>query len=751
MGNTILKKINIFRRKFPTHLQFDQTDCGATCVKIILDYHGIKVPSSYIKEICFTDLQGANILDVSNALKHFNFEVVTTKIDVDSLVENGKTLPAVLLFDNNHYVVLYKITKKGFHVSDPEFGKYVIDRKLFLKRWLSDDRKKGVIVFSAPGKGFTMSGRSYSEPDLKKVFYDQYIKSNAKTFVYIVLISALLALANLAFPVLTKKIVDEAIPHSDYGLLAIIVLAQITIILAGNISGFINDRIFIKVTSSLNIAALSKFLYKLSRIPFKFFELKNVSDIVQRVGDHIRIEAFVTNNVSATIYSVISVVAFSALLLQYNGIIFLVFLFSLFMSFLWTVSFSGKRNLVEYKRFSSYKSGMGSSFEIVQGMVELKLNNAEDYRIREWQNKQKNIYQTKEESLILESKIAIGNLLIAQLKNAFITFACAYLVINKSLTLGEMLSISYIIGVLNAPLGTFLGFMKKWNETKFSFSRIHEVNEMPEEDGIGTVRQINDFQSICFQNVCFKYNPNAETNILEGGGMTIKKGQKIAFVGKSGSGKTTLMKLLLKFYAPTRGSVFVDGVDLRDIQAKKWRNLCGVVMQDGYLFTGSVLDNIILDKTDIDMGRLDLVCKLANIKEYIESLPKKYDTIIGQNGKGMSGGQRQRILIARALYKNPEILIFDEATSALDTHNEAVIMENIYNRFENKTMIVIAHRLSTIKNVDVIYVFNEGRMVESGNHQELLAKKNEYYRLVKNQLESLAYDRKPRISRPSGV
>jgi len=737
MGNTILKKTNIFRRKFPTHLQFDQTDCGATCVKIILDYHGIKVPLSHIKEICFTDLQGANILDVSNALKHFNFEVVTVKIYVDSLVENKDALPAILLFDNNHYVVLYKITKKGFHVSDPEFGKYVIDCKLFLKRWLPEDGKKGVVIFSVPNQERGTSGPSYPEPNLKRVFYDQYIKTNIKTFVYIVFISTLLAFANLAFPLLTKKIVDDAIPYSDYGLLAFIVLSQITIILAGNVFSFVNEKIFIKVTSNLNITALSKFLYKLSRIPFKFFELKNVSDIVQRVGDHIRIESFVTNNVSSTIYSVISVVAFSVLLLQYNGLIFFVFLCSLFMSFLWTVSFSGKRNLVEYKRFSSYKSGMGSSFEIVQGMVELKLNNAEDYRIREWQNKQKNIYQTKEESLILESKIAVGNTLITQLKNAVVTFISAYLVINKSLTLGEMLSVSYIIGTLNSPLGTFLVFVKKWNETKFSFSRIHEVNEMSEEDGIRTVRQINGFQNISFQSVYFKYNPNAEANILENVFIDIKKGQKIAFVGKSGSGKTTLMKLLLKFYDPTSGSAFVDGVDLRDIKAKKWRNLCGAVMQDGYLFTGSVLDNIILDKTNVDKKRLDLVCKLANIKEYIESLPKKYDTVVGQNGKGMSGGQKQRVLIARALYKNPEILIFDEATSALDTHNEAVIMRNIYNNFENKTLIIIAHRLSTIKNVDVIYVFNDGRIVERGNHQDLLAKKREYYQLVKNQLESL--------------
>lgn len=733
MGNTTLKKIKFFRKKFPTHLQFDQTDCGATCVKIILDYYNLNISSSYIKEICFTNIQGSNILDVSNALKHFNFEVTITRIDENTLINHG-TLPAVLLFDDNHYVVLYKISKKGFYISDPEFGKYKLSRELFLKRWKRDGEEKGISVFTHPKQGEQSYNIISNEVDIKKSFFNQYIKGNIKVFIIILLISALLALSNLAFPILTKKIVDEAIPYNNYSLVAGIVIAQIIIILAGNIFSFINERLFIRVTSRLNVGALSKFLYKLSKIPFKFFELKNVSDIIQRVGDHTRIESFVTNNISSTIHSIISVIAFSILLLQYSSTIFFIFFLSLILSFLWTVSFTYKRNLMEYKRFSSYKSGMGSSFEIVQGMVELKLNNAEDYRIQEWQNKQKNIYQTKEESLILENKISIGNSLISQIKSAIITFICAYLVMSKSLTLGEMLSISYIIGVLNSPLSTFLEFMKKWNETKFSFSRINEVNEMSEEDNKAS-KSIIGFQAIVVKDVNFRYNETSENNILKEVCINIKKGQKIAFVGKSGSGKTTMMKLLLKFYTPTNGNITIDGVDFESIIAKEWRKLCGVVMQDGYIFTDSILDNIILDKSLVNYERLEEVCEMANIKEHIDSLPKKYSTILGQNGKGMSGGQIQRILIARALYQNPEILIFDEATSALDTFNEALIMSNIYNHSENKTMIVIAHRLSTIRNVDLIYVFANGEIVEQGNHQELVAKKNEYFNLVKNQLE----------------
>lgn len=732
MGNTILKKIKFFFKKFPTHLQFDQTDCGATCVKIILDYYNFKISTSYIKEVCFTNIQGTNILDVSNALRHFNFEVKTYKIDETSLVSHG-ILPAILLFGENHYVVLYKITKKGFYISDPEFGKYVLNRELFLKRWIVNGENKGVSVFSSPMDLDSNYNTISNEVSLRKTFFNQYIKGNIKVFILILIISSILALSNLAFPFLTKKIVDEAIPYNNYSLVASIVIAQIIIIIAGNIFSFINEKLFVSVTSKLNIVALSKFLYKLSKIPFKFFELKNVSDIIQRVGDHTRIESFVTNNISSTIYSIISIVAFSILLVQYSLTIFLIFFLSLIFSFLWTNSFTFKRNLMEYKRFSSYKMGMGSSFEIVQGMVELKLSNAEDYRIQEWKNKQKNIYQTKEESLILENKISIGNILISQIKNAIITFMCAYLVMNKSLTLGEMLSISYIIGMLNSPLSAFLEFIKKWNETKFSFSRINEVIEMTEEDSRASLI-IKDFSELVIKDLSFKYNETSENDILKKVSINIKKGQKIAFVGKSGSGKTTMMKLLLKFYNPINGEITVNGIDFENIIVKEWRKLCGVVMQGGYIFTGSILDNIILNKFFVNYERLDEVCEIANIKEHIDSLPKKYSTIIGQDGRGMSGGQIQRILIARALYQNPDILIFDEATSALDTFNETLIMDNIYKHSKNKTLIVIAHRLSTIRNVDFIYVFANGEIVEEGNHQDLVAKKSEYYNLIRNQL-----------------
>ncbi len=721
------------KKRFPSHLQFDETDCGVTCIKIILDYYNLDIPLSLIKEKCFTDLQGANILEISNTLKYFNFETVVVKASIEQLKESP--LPAILLFENNHYVVLYKITKKGFYISDPEFGKYILDNKLFAKRWIeANQKKRGVGIFFEPKKNFNKSNtKEKNNSKLKKIFYKQYIKGNLKSFFIILFISALLALSNLAFPILTKKIVDEAIPYSNYSLIGMILIIQVTIILFGNFFNFINDKLFVRITSKLNIDTLSHFLEKLSKIPFKFFELRNVSDIIQRIGDHSRIEGFITDNISTTVYSIISVFSFLILLIQYNIFVFLIFIFSFIFSFFWTFSFNSKRNLIEYKRFSSYKSGMGSSFEIVQGMVELKLNNAEDYRIQEWRKKQKKIYSIKEESLILENKINIGNILISQLKNATVTFICAYLVIQKSLTLGEMLSISYIIGALNSPLTAFLTFIKKWNETKFSFARINDINEMSEEDRYDS-KEIKQFKKISVNGIDFKYNENSNDNILENIVLEIKRGQKIAFVGQSGSGKTTLMKVLLKFYNPLKGSINIDNLDLKEINAKNWRKLCGVVMQDGYIFSGSILDNIILDKTEINYEWLKYVCELANIRDYIENLPKKYDTILGQNGQGMSGGQIQRILIARALYKDPKILIFDEATSSLDTYNENTIMNNIYTKLKDKTMIVIAHRLSTIRDVDIIYVFSNGKIVEYGTHKELVDIKKTYYNLVKKQL-----------------
>lgn len=714
-------------KKFPIHIQFDENDCGATCVKIILDYYGKEISLPMLKEKCFADLQGININDLSNTLNEFQFETLIAKLPIEELKKCP--LPAIVLLDKGHFVVLYKIKKNKFYVSDPLFGLYAMNEKMFSERW-SNYEEEGYVLLLEPTNDFVKSKNDVFS--LPKLFYKRYISTNVFSFFKVLLIVVLLALSNLTFPIFTEKIVDKAIPTSNYTLIITILVAQIVIFVSGNLFNYINQKIFIKISSVISIDSISEFLNKLSKIPFKFFESKNISDIIQRIGDHTRIEQFITENLSSFIYSIITVVAFVFLLLKYNYMIFFIFLMSVFFSFLWTLYYNHQRNLIEYKRFVSYKDGMGATLDIVQGMIELKLNSADEYRIKDWKNKQKKIYSIKEEALSLENKINLGNLLISQIKSAIITFSCAFLVINKKISIGEMLSISYIIGVLDSPINNFLDFIKKWTETKFSFIRINEVNDMNEEDSEKS-KIISSFNNLSIKNMCFKYNKNQKENTLSNINLEIKKGEKVAFVGLSGSGKTTLMKLLLKFHTPNKGGVYINNIELNKIKSKSWREKCGVVLQNGYIFQDTILNNIVLDKTTYCQERLKEVCRLANVDSFVENLPKKYETIIGYNGKGLSGGQMQRILIARALYKNPDVLIFDEATSSLDTYNENIIMNNIYD-LDDKTMIIIAHRLSTITNADTIYVFVNGNIVEKGTHKELIALQGNYYELVENQI-----------------
>lgn len=737
MANIISQITNkIFGKRFPNHLQFDKTDCGPSCIKIILKYFKLDVSMAYIKEKCFVDLQGANIVEISKGLQHFGLETAIVKSDIEQIAF-PEILPAILLFDNKHYVVLYKRSKKGFHISDPEFGKYILPVDIFCERWIIENHKGVAILIDKPIENLQIAPE-FAEPKVIPLFYSKYIKQNLRPLLAVFVISILAALGNLLFPILTQKIVDEAVPKKNYNLVIFIVTSQISIILASTVFNFIKEKIFIKLISKLSISNLSSFLRKLSNIPFRFFELKNISDLIQRLADHSRIDNFVTTNVSSTIYAIINVVGFSYLLLKYNGSLLLVLFVSYLISFIWTLAFTNKRNLIEYKRFSSYKEGMNSSYEIVQGMVELKLNSAEDYRIREWKVRQGNIFKIQEEALLLETKINVGNILISQLKNAIITLLCAFLVMNNKMTLGEMLGISFIIGALSSPLNTFLEFIKKWNDTKYSFSRINEINQMRDEVSIevDSNLDVRNFKTITFSKVNFKYVDSSMEYILKDVNLEIKRGEKVAFVGASGGGKSTSMKLLLKLYNPSNGDILVDQKKLKGIYSKNWRENYGVVMQDGYIFNGSILENIILDKDKLDRKKLDFVCEIACIRSYIDSLPQGYDYILGNRGRGLSGGQLQRILIARALYKDAPILVFDEATSSLDTLNEAKIMDNIFKHYDDKTIVIIAHRLSTIKNVDNIYVFDKGRIVEKGSHKQLLANQNYYYNLVKSQLES---------------
>ncbi|MCR8559310.1 peptidase domain-containing ABC transporter [Mucilaginibacter sp. BJC16-A38] len=736
--------------KFKRFHQFDGMDCGATCLKMVANFYGANYDVAYLRDLVDTSRQGASIAGICNAANAIKLKTLVSTGTVETLV-NEHLLPAILYWNPDHYVVLYKIkstVKKGkvvneFFIADPAFAKFKCTEQEFHKRWVSANAdSKGIIVFFEPEEDFgdTFKGyrRDYVAP--AKHFYWQYFDFHKKSFLTIVAITVLSSLLNLSFPILTQKIVDFGIPKKDLSFISLILTFQIVAFLGSSVLEFIKSKLLFTVTTRLNIDILTKFLLKLTKLSIRYFDNKMVSDITQRIADHTRIERFLTGNIISTLFSIFNFSLFAVLILKYDYKIFLIFLAVTAFSMIWMATFVGKRKAIEYKRFEAYKNSSNSVYEVVYGMKELKLNNAQVAKVEDWRKDQNVIHDITKTSLLLEQKQTIGNVLINQVRSAVITFYCAYLVINHQISLGEMISISYMLGQLASPFTQFFEFVRGWNEAIFSFERINEVNERKDEDQENLpkdsiLRPISNFQCIQIDNMSFSYDRLTPKYVLQDVNITITKGQKVAFVGNSGSGKTTLLKMLLKFYTPVFGDILIDDHPLSEVIADDWRNLCGAVLQDGYIFSSSILKNIALNSKELDLKRVKEACRLANIDSFIETLPKKYETTIGGSGTGLSGGQSQRILIARALYKNPQILFFDEATSSLDTENERIIMNNITELYKDKTLVVIAHRLSTVKNADVIYVFDNGRIVEAGNHEQLLEKKGHYLRLVSNQLE----------------
>jgi len=375
--------------------------------------------------------------------------------------------------------------------------------------------------------------------------------------------------------------------------------------------------------------------------------------------------------------------------------------------------------------------------QLITGMQEIKLNNCEKQKRWSWERIQANLFRISIKGLALSQYQQAGSVFINQTKNILITFIAAKAVVEGSMTLGMMLAVQYIIGQLNSPLDQLITFIHSTQDAKISLERLGEIHtkedeESPDESKISI---LPENRSIHVVNLSFQYEGPHSEYVLKDMDLDIPQSKVTAVVGVSGSGKTTLVKLLLGFYPPTKGEIKIGDIYLSNFSGRMWRQRAGVVMQDGFIFSDSIANNVAVSDEVIDKKKLLHAVKVANIQEYIESLPLGYNTKIGMEGHGLSQGQKQRILIARAVYSDPDYIFFDEATNALDANNERIIMENLEDFYKGRTVVVVAHRLSTVKNADQIVVIDKGRIVEKGTHSELTKLKGAYYHLVKNQLE----------------
>ena len=727
---------------FKCIIQSDSMMCGITCLQMVCKHFGREVSLRTLSKLCVATSEGVSMLGVNEAANKLGLRTMCARTDFDTL--SKATLPCVLHWNQNHFVVLYKVRKgRIFYVADPGKGLVKYNLEEFGKHWVStasQGEEKGIAMFLEPTLEFYSHKVDNEEEDGSPrsfQFLFGYIKQYRKYFGQIVLGLLVGSLLQLILPFLTQSIVDVGIKNQNIGFIWLILLGQLMLTISRTAIDFIRRWLLLHISLRINISLVSDFFIKLLKLPMSFFDTKLMGDLMQRMGDHSRVNTFLTQQTLSIVFSLFTFVVFSIVLLSYNWLIFAIFMLGSLLYGGWLALFLRRRKVLDYELFEQQAINNNKTYEFITSMQEIKLQDCEQRRRWEWEDVQADLFNVQMKSLKLQQTQEAGSIFINELKNIVITVVAATAVIHGQLTLGMMLAVQYIIGQLNSPVEQLMSFFYSVQDVKISLERINEIHRMDDENGKqGLETSVTDeTKGIDMENINFKYDPHALKTIIDDVSLTIPKGKVTAIVGASGSGKTTLIKLMLGYYPVLGGQINIGGTDVNTLNKKWWRRQCGVVMQDGVIFSESIARNIAVDDKEIDKQRLQTAAEIACIHDYVMGLPLKYNTKIGRDGVGLSQGQKQRILIARAVYKNPNYIFLDEATNSLDANNERMIVEYLDEFYKGKTVVIVAHRLSTVKNAEQIVVLDKGKVVEIGNHEELTAKRGAYYNLVKNQLE----------------
>jgi ATP-binding cassette subfamily B protein len=726
--------------QFPFYKQHDAMDCGPTCLRMVAKFHGKSYSLSYLRDKCFLTREGVSLLGISDAAESLGMRTLSARISFEQLKEEVP-LPSIVHWRQRHFIVVYRIKRGTVYVADPAHGLVAYSESDFLDGWISsrdNGSSQGVALMLEPTPEF--DEREETETYQARTglrFFAGYLKPHKKLFIQVFLSLLAGSLFGLILPFLTQSIVDFGINTSNVGFIYAILLGQLMLFVGRTTVEFIRGWIFLYIGTRMNISIISDFLAKIMKLPMPFFETKKIGDLLQRIGDNQRVQNFLTSTSINTLFSLFNLVIFGFVLALYSSGIFLIFLAGSVAASIWIIVFMKRRRELDFKRFDRMSENQSRMIQLITGMQEIKLTGSEKQKRWEWERIQARLFKVSIASLSLNQLQDGGNLFLNELKNIFISFLAATEVVEGRMTLGMMLAVQYIIGQLNSPINQLIGFAQAAQDAKISLERMGEIhnqkNEENEENETAVV--LPKANTLRLSDVRFRYEGPNSPYVLDDISFEIPEGKVTAIVGTSGSGKTTLLKLLLKFYPVNEGDIRLGDLRLDVIQTSRWRQKCGVVMQDGFIFSDSIARNIAVGEESIDRERLWNAAQIANIHEFVETLPLGYNTKIGPDGHGLSQGQRQRILIARAVYKDPAFIFFDEATSSLDANNERTIMENLQEFFKGRTVVVIAHRLSTVKNADQIVVLEAGRLVECGNHADLVRQQGSYYELIKNQLE----------------
>lgn len=792
---------------FPYYRQLDQVDCGPACLRMIARHFGRHYTAQTLRERSQISREGVSMLGIAEAAEAIGFRSIAVKVTLEKLLDEAP-LPCILHWGQNHFVVLYRVrhrlsagirgrlwggrkanvgleslirgsivntedsrrervklksSESIFYIADPAKGLITYKAEEFQGFWLSGGKggkSEGLAMLLEPtGRFYDEEGEKANGLEFSQLL--RYLWRYRRLVVQLGLSMLMGSALSLLFPFFTQATVDVGIGTQNLPFIYLILIAQMVLLLSTAAVDFLRSWILLHISTRLNLTILSEFLSKLMRLPVSFFDVKQFGDIMQRIGDHRRIESFLTGQTLSVIFSVFNLVAFGFVLAYYHLSVFAVAFGASIFYAIWVILFLKQRRKLDIKRFDVSSRSQSQIVQLIQGMQDIKLSGAETPKRWELERTQARLFKWSVKSLSLTQFQQAGALLINQSKNIFITFLAAKAVMDGQLTLGGMMSVQYILGQFNAPIEQMVVFLQSWQDAQISLERLNEVHGLADEEPAHESKRHKwDLkQDIQLTNLSYAYPGAGNDLVLRNINLTIPHGKTTAIVGSSGSGKTTLLKLLLRFYEPQSGTISLKSTDkklefytkgftdvmhqpdvgselgLKYISHKAWRRQCGVVMQEGFIFSDSIARNIAVCDEIIDQDRLYQAAHMANIHKFIESLPLGYYTKIGAEGNGISQGQKQRILIARSVYKNPQLLFFDEATNALDADNEAVITRNLEEFFKERTVIVVAHRLSTVKHADQIVVMEKGEIVEIGTHVELVIARGKYFELVSNQLE----------------
>lgn len=724
--------------RFPVEYQMDSQDCGPACLKIIAKHFGKFYSLQSLRDRCGITKEGVSLLDLSTGAESIGLRTLAIKCTIDDVV-NSVPFPAIIFWKDSHFVVVYHANKKYIWVSDPAKGRIKYTHEEFKKGWYQKGAKQGVLLAIEPTAEFK---DSKAEKEQRKNTFSsilKYFTPYQRNFTLIFVIMLLVTALQGMLPFISKAVIDVGIKTSDVNFINMVLIGNISILISVMIFNVIRDWILMHITARVNIALISDYLIKLMKLPVTFFENKLLGDILQRAQDHERIRSFIMNNSLSLIFSILTFVVFSIILLIYNAIIFYIFISGSILYTGWVLLFLNIRKKMDWEYFELLSKNQSYWVETVSSIQDIKIYNYEKHRRWKWEEIQARLYHVNKRVLAITNAQNLGAQFIESIKNMGIVFFCATAVIKGEITFGVMISTQFIIGMLNGPLVQFINFIVSAQYAKISFLRINEIKQLEDEEellSVGSTTILPENKSLILDNVNFQYTANSPL-VLHNIYLHIPENKVTAIVGGSGCGKSTLLKLLVRLYKPSYGDIKMDKMNVNAINLRQWRSMCGVVMQDGKIFSDTILNNIVLDDEHIDYEQLRKVCRIAQIEDEINAMPKGFETNIGENGRGLSGGQKQRLLIARALYRNPQYLFLDEATNALDTINEKKIVEALNNAFLQRTVIVVAHRLSTIRNADQIVVLDKGYIVEVGNHDSLMERKGHYFQMIASQMPSL--------------